>query len=312
MAADVTVVTGAAGFAGRHLIERLAGQTPLVGWFRPGSPAPDVPFPIDWQAVDLTDRAAVAAAVEERQPARVYHLAGAANVGDSWRTSGVHLRTNGLGTHHLLSAVKASCPACRVLVVSSAMIYRSTDAPLDETAAVGPASPYGLSKLAQDQRALSAASDDSLDVVVARPFTQIGPRQSASFALSNFARQLARIEAGLEPAELRVGNLDARRDITDVRDAVAAYELLMARGGRGRAYNVCSGRAWRMRDLLDELLQASTAAVRVTVDPARLRTTDVPILQGNYARIRAELGWAPRTSVEHSVRDLLGWWRTMI
>ena len=312
MAADITVVTGAAGFAGRHLIERLAGQTSLVGWHRPGSTAPDVLFPIDWQAVDLTDRAAVAEAIDERQPARIYHLAGAANVGDSWRTSGLHLRTNALGTHHLLSAVRASVPACRVLVVSSAMIYRSTDAPLDESAALGPASPYGLSKLAQDQLALAAAAEDTLDVVVARPFNQIGPRQSAAFALSSFARQLARIEAGLDPAELRVGNLDARRDVTDVRDVAAAYELLMARGVTGRTYNVCSGRAWRIRDLLEELLQASTATVGVALDPARLRPTDVPILHGNCARLRTELGWTPTRSVEQSVRDMLAWWRTQV
>ena len=183
---------------------------------------------------------------------------------------------------------------------------------LDENAALGPASPYGLSKLAQDQRALSAAANDHLNVIVARPFNQIGPRQGTGFALSKFARQLARIEAGLDPAELRVGNLDARRDITDVRDVVAAYERLMADGAIGRAYNVCSGRAWRIRDLLDELLQASTATVRIVVDPARLRPTDVPILQGNYARIRAELGWTPTMSVEHSVRDLLAWWRTQV
>jgi GDP-4-dehydro-6-deoxy-D-mannose reductase len=312
MAADITVVTGAAGFAGRYLIERLAGQTPLVGWHRPGSAAPDMAFPIDWQPVDLTDRSAVAHAIDERQPARIYHLAGAANVGDSWRTSGLHLRTNALGTHHLLSAVRASVPACRVLVVSSAMIYRSTDAPLDESAALGPASPYGWSKLAQDQLALSAAAHENLNVIVARPFNQIGPRQGAGFALSNFARQLARIEAGLDPAELCVGNLDARRDITDVRDVVAAYERLMADGAIGRAYNVCSGRAWRIRDLLDELLQASTAAVRVTVDPARLRPTDVPTVHGNYARIRVELGWTPTMSVEQSVRDMLAWWRTQV
>src|SRR5690606_19433768 len=132
-----------------------------------------------------------------------FHLAGAANVGESWRTSGHHLRTNALGTHHLLGAVRASVPGCRVLVVSSAMIYRSTEAPLDETAAVGPGSPYGFSKLAQDHLACAAASEDGIDVVIARPFNQIGPRQSAAFALANFARQLARIEAGLEPAELR-------------------------------------------------------------------------------------------------------------
>jgi GDP-4-dehydro-6-deoxy-D-mannose reductase len=309
MAAELTIVTGAGGFAGGFLIERLAGEGPLVGWHRPGSAPPPWAPAIDWDAVDLTDQPSVARALAARPPSRLYHLAGAANVGESWRTSGHHLRTNALGTHHLLSALRSSAPRCRVLVVSSAMIYRSTETPLDENAPVGPGSPYGFSKLAQDQIALAAA-EDGMDVVVARPFNQIGPRQSAAFALANFARQLARIEAGLEPAELQVGNLEARRDITDVRDVVTAYHALMERGVAGRAYNVCSGRAWRIRDLLDELLHASTADVRVTLDPARLRPTDVPIVQGNAARLRGEIGWAPTIRVESSIRDMLDWWRT--
>jgi GDP-4-dehydro-6-deoxy-D-mannose reductase len=199
-----------------------------------------------------------------------------------------------------------------VLVVSSALIYRPTDAPLDETAMVGPASPYGFSKLAQDQLALAAVAEARLQVVVARPFNQIGPRQQPTFALSNFARQLARIEAGLDPAELRVGNLDARRDITDVRDVVSAYERLMDQGVPGRAYNVCSGRVWRIRDLLDVLLRTSAAKVLVSVDRDRLRPTDVPVMHGSAARIHAEMGWTPTIAVESSLGDMLDWWRKTV
>ena len=309
MSGEITVVTGAAGFVGGYLIERLAGRGPLVGWHRPGSPPPRTASSIAWTAVDITDRTAVFGAIEESRPSRVFHLAGAANVGESWRTSGQHLRANALGTHHLLSAVRVAARPCRVLVVSSALIYRPTDIPLDEGAALGPASPYGFSKLAQDQLALRAAHEDHLDVVVARPFNQIGPRQSAAFALSNFARQLARIEARLDISALSVGNLDARRDIIDVRDVVTAYERLMANGVAGRAYNVCSGHAWRIRDLLDEMLRASTAHVRVAIDPTRLRPTDVPVVQGRARRIHEEMGWSPTIPVEQSVRDMLDWWR---
>jgi GDP-4-dehydro-6-deoxy-D-mannose reductase len=312
MAADVTVVTGAGGFAGGFLLERLAGRGSLIGWHRPGSAPPVWAPPITWQPVDLTDRQAVHAAMAMSRPTRIFHLAGAANVGESWRTSGLHLRTNALGTHHLLAAVRASVPESRVLVVSSALIYRPTDAPLDETAMVGPASPYGFSKLAQDQLALAAVAEARLQVVVARPFNQIGPRQQPTFALSNFARQLARIEAGLDPAELRVGNLDARRDITDVRDVVSAYERLMDQGVPGRAYNVCSGRVWRIRDLLDVLLRTSAAKVLVSVDRDRLRPTDVPVMHGSAARIHAEMGWTPTIAVESSLGDMLDWWRKTV
>ena len=312
MGTDVTVVTGGAGFVGRHLIARLAGHGPLVGWHRPASPPPDDGLPLTWRAVDITDRAAVAAAIDAHRPARIFHLAGVANVGESWQTSGQHLRTNALGTHHLLDAIRIAARPCRVLVVSSALIYRPSDRPLDESAAFGPLSPYGFSKLAEDQLAIRSAHEHHLDVVVARPFNQIGPRQSAAFALSSFARQIARIEAGLEPAELSVGNLEARRDIIDVRDVVTAYERLMARGVAGRAYNICSGRAWRIHDLLDRLLGASTTRVRVNIDPGRLRPTDVPLVHGSAERIRQEVGWGPTIPIEQSLGDMLDWWRDAV
>jgi len=312
MAADLTVVTGGAGFVGRYLIARLAGQGPLVGWHRPASRPPDDGLPLTWTPVDITDRAAVAAAIDAHRPARIFHLAGVANVGESWQTSGHHLRANALGTHHLLDAIRVAARPCRLLVVSSALIYRPSDRPLDEDAAFGPLSPYGFSKLAQDQLAIRAAHEGHLDVVVARPFNQIGPRQAAAFALSSFARQIARIEAGLEPAELSVGNLEARRDIIDVRDVVTAFERLMTRGVAGRAYNICSGRAWRIGDLLDVLLGSSTQRIRVTVDRGRLRPTDAPLLQGSAERVRQEVGWTPTIPVEQSLRDMLSWWREAV
>ena len=312
MADDLTLVTGAAGFVGGHLIDRLAGRGPLVGWYRPGGMRPAPRPQMDWRAVDVTDGTAVARAFGDIQPSRVFHLAGAANVATSWGESGLYLRTNALGTHHLLRAVRAADHPCRVLVVSSAWIYHVSEKPLDETAPLVPSNPYGLSKLAQDYLALRAAEDDHLDVVVARPFNHIGPRQTAAYAVSSFARQIARIEVGLDPAELRVGNLEVRRDITDVRDVTAAYERLMHQAVSGRAYNVCSGRAWRMRDLLDELLHSLLTRVSVTVDPARLRPADVPIAQGDPGRIRAEIGWAPSIPVEQTIRDMLDWWRTEV
>jgi GDP-4-dehydro-6-deoxy-D-mannose reductase len=167
-----------------------------------------------------------------------------------------------------------------------------------------------LSKLAQDQLALRAAADDGLDVTVARPFNHGGPRQGAAYVVSGFARQIARIELGLAPPEIRVGNLDARRDMTDVRDIVDAYVRLMDAGTKGRAYNICSGRAWRIGDLLAELLQCATQAIDVVVEPARLRPNDVPVVQGDATRLRADLGWQPRIPVEQMLVDTLDWWRT--
>ena len=157
--------------------------------------------------------------------------------------------------------------------------------------------------------ALRSANDEHLDIVVARPFNHAGPGQRPAFAVSGFARQIARIDAGLAPPTLKVGNLDTRRDITDVRDVVEAYEMLNDGAPAGRPFNVCSGRAWRIGDLLEELLHHAQVAIRVETDEDKLRPNDVPVVQGNATRIRTELGWSPRIPVERTLSDTLDWWR---
>lgn len=304
-----TLITGGAGFAAGHLLDRLANRDPLVAWHRPGGTPPTRARGVTWEAVDLMDGEAVSRAIAATSPARIYHLAGAPNVEASFRNVVPHLRVNALGTHHLIEAVRRLTLPCRILVVTSAQIYQPSDDPIAEDAPLLPATPYGLSKLAQDQLTLLAAAEAGLDLLLARPFNHVGPGQPAAFAVPSFARQLARIEAGLAPPELRVGNLDARRDITDVRDVVAAYERLMDQGTSGRAYNVCSGRAWRIRDLLEEMVHLTGSAVSITIDPDRMRPSDVPTIQGDATRIRAELGWTPRIRVEETLSDTLDWWR---
>lgn len=306
-----TLVTGAAGFAGGHLLAHLR-TSPLTGrlvaWSRRPAPASQ-PDGVQWREVDITDRPAVAQGVLEARPTRIVHLAGSPHVGQSWLDTWSPMKTNVMGTHHLIQAVLQHCPKARVLVVSSGTIYRPSDDALDEDAALGPTSPYGLSKLAQDQLALGAARDHGLDIVVARPFNHAGPGQSPDFFLSSFARQIAVIEAGLAPPELHVGNLDAERDLTDVRDVVVAYGRLLDAGVKGRAYNVCSDQAHRIGDLLDRLVRLARVAVSRVVDPARLRPADVPRVLGSSIRLRTELNWRPRRSIDDTLADTLEHWR---
>jgi GDP-4-dehydro-6-deoxy-D-mannose reductase len=308
------VVTGANGFVGRHLMHALRArdETRLIAWHRvpsaasPSSSAPRV------RAVDVLDRDAVRRAIAEDRPAQLFHLAGAPHVGDSWRNSLPTLQVNVLGTHHLLEAVRLEHPACRVLIVTSAMIYKPGPDALDEDAPLVPSNPYGLSKLAQDQLAQLTAAQDGLDIVVARPFNHVGPGQDPSFAIASFCRQIAMIEAGLMPPDMRVGNLDARRDLTDVRDVVAAYLRIMDDAQRGAALNVCSGRAYRIGDLLDTLRGLASMSITTSTDPDRMRPSDIPVLLGSAARLRQTLGWTPLIPIEVTLADTLAWWRAEV
>jgi GDP-4-dehydro-6-deoxy-D-mannose reductase len=302
-----TLVTGAAGFAGSHLLDALAcDEIETVAWHRPGgSPPRDVPG-VSWQAVDLLDRQAVARAIASVNPEAVYHCAGAAHVGRSWKSSEQTFAVNVIGTHHVVEGIRETGSVARLLIPGSAMVYAAAEAPLTEDHALAPSSPYGLSKLAQEM----AGHDNGPTplVFVARPFNHFGPRQDPWFVTSGFAQRIADIEAGREPV-LMVGNLEARRDLTDVRDVVRAYRLILERGVPERPYNVCSGRAIAIRDLLDMFLSRARVRVQVTIDPARYRPNDLPLVLGDPSRIHSELGWTPQIPIEQTVEELLEYWR---
>jgi GDP-4-dehydro-6-deoxy-D-mannose reductase len=303
-----TLVTGAAGFAGSHLIDLLvrSGVSPIA-WHRPGGSPPRDGAGARWEAVDLLDQTQVQAAIDRARPAVVYHCAGAAHVGRAWDSTAATLATNVRCTHHVLRALERAGVHARVLVPSSALVYASADEALTEDHALLPSSPYGLSKLAQEM--LGVKSNDVLAVAIARPFNHVGPRQDPHFVASGFARRIADIERGRWAPEISVGNLEARRDLTDVRDTVRAYQLIIERGHPGRPYNVCSGRAITIRDLLDRLIARARVPVTVKVDPARYRPNDTPLVLGNPARIRDELGWQAEIPIEQTLDDLLEYWR---
>jgi GDP-4-dehydro-6-deoxy-D-mannose reductase len=302
------LVTGATGFAGSHLVEHLLEHEPaLAAWSNPrGTPSASADPRVMWRPVDLLDRSAVRSAIAALKPSVVYHCAGAADVGNSWKDPVTPLRVNGLGTHHLLDALDATGSTATVVVVGSATVYRITTDPLTEDAPLGPSSPYGVSKLAQE---MIAGRVTSMPVVVVRPFNHAGPRQSPAYVTSSFARQIAEIEAGLADPVLSVGNLDARRDITDVRDVVRAYRLLAEKGRPRRPYNVCSGRAHRIGDVLDMLLARARRAIRIEIDPSRLRPSDQPVILGDPSRARTEVGWQAAIPIEDTLTDLLDYWR---
>ena len=305
-------MTGAAGFAGSHLLEHLTkasgfSRKDLVAWSR-SAPPPSLTPLATWHHVDLLDRDVVRRAIQDVQPSAVYHCAGAAGVAASWTDTAAPLSINVLGTHFLFDALRRADVHCRVVLPGSAMIYGPAPTPLDENAPLAPASPYAVSKLAQEQLGLRALAEDGIDVVLTRSFNHTGPRQGAGFFAPDMARQIAAIELGAEPV-IKVGNLDAQRDLTDVRDVVRAYALLMKLGKPGTVYNVASGVSHSMRAVLDGLVARSRVRVRIETDPQRMRPHDVPFLVGDASRLRAATGWAPEISFDRMLDDLVRYWR---
>jgi GDP-4-dehydro-6-deoxy-D-mannose reductase len=305
------LVTGAAGFAGSHLLDRLAarGEPPaVVAWHRPGGAPPRGVQGVIWQGVDLLDKASVVRAVADVRPSVVYHCAGAAHVGRSWNSTETTFAVNVRGTHHLVEALRNVAGDARVLIPSSALVYAPSDGALREEDLLQPTSPYGLSKLAQEM--VGSGNPEGPQVYIARPFNHVGPRQDPWFVASGFARRIADIEAGRWQPEIQVGNLDAQRDLTDVRDTVRAYTSIVETGNPGRPYNVCSGRAVSIRQVLELLLGRARVPIRVVVDPARYRPNDQPLVVGDPARIRTELGWTAEIPLTRTLDDLLEYWRT--
>ena len=304
------LVTGASGFAGSHLVEHLAASGADVVAWRHRRPAPQllVDARVTWADVEMDDAAAVTRAIGQAQPGGVIHCAGAAHVGHSWDHTESTFAANVRATHHLLEALRRSGVRARVVIPSSAMVYKAADRPLTEDDPLVPASPYGVSKLAQEMLGLRAASD-GLSVVVARAFNHVGPRQDPSFAAASFARQIAEIERGHRSPEIVVGNLESRRDLTDVRDTVRAYHLMLSSGHDGSVYNVCSGRAIAIRELLGRMVGRARMPVEVRVDAALYRPNDLPMLLGDPTRARRELGWTPTIPLDQTIDDLLDYWR---
>jgi GDP-4-dehydro-6-deoxy-D-mannose reductase len=304
----MNLVTGAAGFAGSHLLDLLASAgADLAAWQRPGGRVPAGHAGVRWESVDMLDRASVRAAVSRLRPTVVYHCAGAAHVGRAWDRAEHTFAVNVRATHHLLDALEETGVAARVLIPSSALVYKGADRPLTEDDPLVPDSPYGVSKLAQEMLGQHAGA--GVRVLVARAFNHMGPRQDPMFAASGFARRIADIERGRWAPEIAVGNLDAKRDLTDVRDTVRAYQLIVERGEPGRPYNVCSGHAIAIRDLLDMLIARAKVRVAIKPDPARYRPNDLPLLAGDPGRIQRELGWTADVPIERTVDDLLDYWR---
>jgi GDP-4-dehydro-6-deoxy-D-mannose reductase len=298
------LVTGADGFAGRHLCAHLREAGDEVVELH-GPRAADLSSTA--RNVDLTDEAALRELVDEAQPEGVIHLAAFSSIVKSHAHPARAFAVNALGTTNLLAAVRDRCPAARVLVVGSCEVYGPLPegARATEDSPLQPVSPFAASKVSAELMAGLFHRSYGLHVVLARPFNHLGAGQEPLFAVPSFAAQLRAIARGDREPVLRVGNLDPVRDYTHVWDMVAGYRLLLREGQPGQAYNLCSGEGRSLRSVLDEMLALSGLHVRLELDPTRLRPAEISRLVGVADRARA-LGWAPRRSLTEALADALG------
>jgi GDP-4-dehydro-6-deoxy-D-mannose reductase len=305
-------VTGASGFVGPHLVAHLRNRGHRVEAIGRSSDPPDLRDSfgsVIGARFELQDYSSVSACLSELGADAIVHLAGQASVRRSWEAPGETLSSNVVGAAHLLEAARQA--GTRVLLVGSAQQYARSTAPLPlkESDPLAPSSPYAVGKTAQEQIGLAYHGRYGLPVLATRSFNHTGPGQSREYAVGSFCAQIAEVERG-ERVRLEVGNLDARRDMLDVRDVVAAYAALVESGRVGEVYNVCSGRAIRVGDMLSQLLGAAGMDSSVEVVAAPSTSQDTDILVGDPSKIRADVGWEPQIPLERSLAETLDWYRS--
>ena len=309
------LVIGASGFVGEHLLEFLRATHDYdVHATKPKGRAVSCPG-VETDDLDLLDAGAVAAALKRIRPDRIFHLADESSVAQSWNDPAQTYDVNVRGALHVLEAVRALPYPPRLLLVGSGEEYGRIgpeEGPVAETHEVRPTNPYAAAKASQNMMGRIYAEAYRMDILMARTFNYYGPGQPTLFVASDLCRQVAEMEKGLRPPVLKVGNLSVLRDFTDVRDVVRAYVLLMMLGKSSETYNVGSGQAIAVQDVLDLILSLTEAKPRIETDKGRLRPVDMPVIAADARKLVKATGWTPRFTMEQTVRDILEDWRAKV
>lgn len=305
------LITGGTGFVGSHLVEKLLAngeQDIHVTTHSLKESYVSQILPIkNIHSLDLAKVEQVEGLLNELQPEQIYHLASLSKVADSFEKIQIILQSNLQIQLNLLEMVKKHLPQARILTVGSALAYKSSSQALNETAVLGPDNPYALSKVIQDLLSYTMSQTANLDIVRALPFNHIGERQAPGFVVTDFAMQVAAIEAGKQD-KIKVGNLETIRDFTDVKDVVDAYILLMKQGVKGEAYNIGSGVGIKIQDILNYLLSLAKTQIEIETDLSRIRPVDLKYLVCDNGKI-AKLGWQKRIEIKDTLARILDWWR---
>ena len=315
------LITGGCGFVGKHLAQHLVqcGDDVAVTYFskedreaaenaKGGVKLPKI---VQTLALDVADKKAVHEVISLLQPDAVFHLAAMAFVPDGEREFEKIFEINTIGAAHVLEAIKEHSPKSRFLLTSSAEVYGDPvvgSLPLTEASVMRPISTYGVTKVAADSMAFKYAFREGLHTVRVRAFPHIGPGQSERFAISGFAKQLAQIKLKKLPPIVKVGNLEAKRDYSDVSDIVRGYREALLNGKRGEAYNLASGTSVSINDILQQLIKISGEKVEIVQDPERMRPVDIADAYGSSAKAYKDFGWKPRISLEAALHGLFAYW----
>lgn len=311
------LITGITGFAGSHLADYCLerGDVEVHGIVRWRSRTENIEHlegRFTPHECDLRDATSTRSVIEDVCPDYIFHLAAQSFVPASWNAPSESLTTNVIGQVNVFEAVRLTGHKCRIQLACSSeeygMVYED-EVPITETNPLRPLSPYGVSKVGQDLLGYQYFMSYGMDVVRTRGFNHTGPRRGPVFVCSDFAKQIVDIERGVRKPVISVGNLDAKRDFTDVRDTVRGYFLALEKGKPGEVYNICREQCWTIREILDMLLELSDIKITVEVDKKRLRPSDVPILLGDSTKFRTDTGWKPEIPFEQTLRDIVDYWR---
>lgn len=310
----IYLITGANGFCGRHLADVLEnGDNMVYGISRR---IPDDLFiehpQVNYEQCNLVDHASIFDILKKIRPDCIFHLAAESSVASSWKSPVNILNNNILSQVNIFEALRRLELSTRIVVACSSEEYgliNKSDLPVNENCRFNPLSTYAVSKVAQDMLAYQYYKSYDMDIVRVRAFNLTGPGQSPYYALSSFAKQIADVEKGSIKNTLSVGNLNVMRDYTDVRDAMKAYHQLALKAKDGTVYNLCSGKAHSLKDLLDILVSLSTEDVNIEVDELRFRPSDLPIMVGDNTKIKSEIDWEPKIDIHKTLKDLLDFWR---
>ena len=313
------LITGITGFAGSHLADVCVARGAEVwGLTQTAGPHPNLAHlgeRVHLCTADITDRSRIDAALADIAPDWIFHLAAQAHVPTAWQDPAATISTNVFGQLNVILAMQQHVPEARLLAVSSSHVYgmvEEEDLPVGDTTPFRPADPYAVSKIGQDMLALQYWQSHGLHIVRVRPFNHIGPRQAPDYVVARFAQEIAKMEAGLAPPALSVGNLSAKRDFADVRDGARAYWLALAQGAPGAVYTIGSGTARSIDEMLQILLRLARVNIEVETDPALFRPGDLPVLQSDPRAFQAQTGWRAAIPLEQTLEDTLNYWRDQV